>query len=306
MGLYQKYRPKTLEEVKGNEAVISSLSKFLKDKEHCPHSFLLSGPTGCGKTTLGRIIAAELGCKGTDLKEIDTADFRGIDTIREIRQNSQYAAIEGSCRVWIVDECHQLTKDAQNALLKILEDTPQHVYFILCTTDLNGLLPTIKGRCQQFQVELLTTRQMYRLIHEIVVAEGEELDKEVVDQIIESGDGHPRDTINILEKVLSVDNEQRLEFAKFSQEQQAESIELCRILVSKECKWKDVKEILNNLKGQKEETIRRTVLGYCQAILLKGENDYVAWIIEQFLEPFYNTGYCGLVYACYTVARNGK
>lgn len=306
MGLYQKYRPDSLEDIKGNENLVTSLSTFLSTKDKCPHAFLLSGPTGCGKTTIGRIIAKELGCCGSDLKEIDTGDFRGIDTIRDIRQNALYAPIESSCRVWIIDECHQLTKDAQNALLKILEDTPQHVYFILCTTDPENLLPTIKGRCQSYQVELLNDRQMIMLLKKILREEDDTVDKEVLEQIVKSGGGHPRDTINILEQVLSVNPEERMEFAKISQEQQVQAVELCRLLLNRSSTWDSVKSVLNSLKGQKEETLRRMVLGYCQAILLKTENDYAAFVMENFLEPFYNTGYGGLVYACYSIIRHDK
>jgi DNA polymerase-3 subunit gamma/tau len=164
MTLYIKHRPTDLIGVKGNEDVVEALKNMLLNKESCPHSFLLSGPTGCGKTTLARIIAAELGCFGSDYKEIDSADFRGIDTIREIGKQCMYKPLESSCRVFVIDECHKMTNDAQNAFLKRLEDTPKHVYFILCTTDPSKLIPTIRGRCSQFQVKPLSEKVLLRLL----------------------------------------------------------------------------------------------------------------------------------------------
>ena len=298
-----KYRPKTLDEVIGNRQVVEVLRKQLSGESSQPlsHSILLHGPTGCGKTTLARIIARELGVQDDDLKEIDSADFRGIDTIREIRKQCQYKPLSSPYRVWILDEVHQLTKDAQSALLKTLEDTPKHVYFILCTTDPQKLLPTIRGRCSQFQVQPLTDKEMKRLLLRVVKAEGESLDKGVYEQIIQDSMGHPRNALQILAQVLAVDPDKRLEVAKRAAETQSQTIELCRALV-KGASWKKIAEILKGLKDEDAEQIRRAVLGYCQSILLSGKQDNtVAVIMEEFMEPFYNSGFPALVFACYSV-----
>ena len=116
MSLYHKYRPTTLEDIRGNSEMVESLQAMLLDKETCSHSLLIHGPTGCGKTTIGRIIATELNCKGNDFREVNTADFRGIDTIREIRKQSQYKPLEGTSRVWLIDECHKMTKDRKSVV----------------------------------------------------------------------------------------------------------------------------------------------------------------------------------------------
>ncbi len=304
MSLYLKYRPKTLEGIHGNEELVSSLSGMLEDIEKCPHSLLFHGPTGCGKTTIGRIIAKELGCKGSDLREMDTADFRGIDTIREVRKQSQYKPLEGKVRVWIMDECHKLTGDAQNALLKILEDTPKHVYFILCTTDPQKLLPTIKGRCSQFQVKQLNDRQMMMLLREVVKAEDENLAKVVYEQIVQDSLGHPRNALQVLDQVLRTEPDKRLEIAKRAAEEQSQSIELCRALLKGPAVgWATVRTILNGLKDQDAESVRRHVLGYCQAVLLKSENDNAALVMEEFISPFYASGFPQLVFACYSVIK---
>lgn len=644
MSLYLKYRPGAFSEMYGNEEIVQTLETMVKDKESCPHAFLLHGPTGCGKTTLGRIIATELGCEGSDLSEIDSADFRGIDTIRDIRRNAQYKPMEGECRVFILDECfatgtlvntpngkipieqlkvndsvfslhgkdtiknvfqnkvtldrvmkltfdngislicsidhlffttkgwvkakdlnkktlilpfnsqfmfnankqtyekdkkmlnvrqqnsvlseqtskvqskilqqqmcgevqqfesertssfrgnknnyfkekkslfngngggcsnsentintyetkqpfiqfgnfgkskrnkknkwvtshlergtrwkwnfdrasktfsdcfglengscnqnikstkspkllqsgywkriakdcnrsewqrsfietkyrerfeeknnvgvirlessvfyqrsnndqsfsgiignkersqgfvtlydievtnhpsyfvdgiavhncHKMTNDAQNALLKILEDTPKHVYFILCTTEPNRLIATIRGRCSQFQVKLLNDNQMYRLLRNIAKNEGAKVEKEVYEQIIQDSLGHPRNAIQTLDQVLRVDADKQMEMAKKAAAEQSESIELCRVLLTPSPSWKKIALILEGLKDQDAESIRRHVLGYCQAVLLKNENNQAALVLETFIEPLYNSGFPGLIFYCYSVTH---
>jgi DNA polymerase-3 subunit gamma/tau len=304
MSLYLKYRPNSLDQVKGNADITSALEGMLGNLASCPHSFLLHGPTGCGKTTIARIIANRLGCKGSDLKEVDSAQFRGIDTAREIRNQSNYMAIESSCRVWIIDECHKMTNDAQNGLLKILEDTPTHVYFVLCTTEPQKLIATIKGRCSIYQVKPLSEQDMYHLLRRITHKEGEQLDKEVYDIIIRDSLGLPRNALQTLEQVLRVSPDRRIEIAQQAAVEQSQSIELCRALLKPGASWKEVKVILNGLQDQDAESIRRVVLGYCKSVLLKTDEPICGLILEEFINPFYDSGFPQLVYACYSIIKN--
>jgi DNA polymerase III gamma/tau subunit len=301
--LYKKYRPATLDEMVGNEDVVCALKNMLS-KDEAPHTYLFHGPSGCGKTTLARILSKELGCAEADYREVDTADFRGIDTAREIRKQIRYAPLEGSCKVWLLDECHKMTNDAQNGLLKALEDTPAHVYFILATTEPEKLLKTIRGRCSQFQVDILDDAQMFKLLRHVVKSEGAKLSKNIYEQIIEDSLGHCRDALQILEQVLNADPDKRLAIAKRAAELQSQTIELCRALMGN-APWKKVASILQGLKTQDPESIRRAVLGYCNAVLLKGTNNQAAIIMEEFIEPFYNTGFPGLTFACYSIV-NGE
>lgn len=303
MSLYLKHRPDSFEAIVGNTEVVEAIANMVSDKETCPHAFLLHGPTGCGKTTISRIIASSLGAYDMSYREIDSADFRGIDSIREIRKQSQFLPMTGDSIVWLIDECHKLTNDAQNALLKILEDTPSHVYFILATTEPQKLLPTIKGRCSSFQMNVLNDSEMLKLLRSIVKAEGESLEKSVYERIIQDSLGHPRNAIQILDQVLRVDEDMRLKVATKSAEEQSQSIELCRALIGGKG-WKAINTILNGLTDQDPESIRRHVLGYCQSVLLKSENDRAGLIMENFIEPFYNSGFPGLVFACYSVVKS--
>ncbi|MCK9429583.1 MAG: AAA family ATPase [Candidatus Omnitrophica bacterium] len=303
MSLDNKYRPANLSEIIGNKEVILTLKGMFKNKEAIPHSFLFYGSTGTGKTTVARIVAKELGCNENNIIEIDTAQFRGIDTVRDLRKNCQYTPLGGGVKVYILDEIHKATGDAQNALLKILEDPPDHVYFMLCTTDPQNLLPTVKGRCSQFQMQLLADNEMQVLLSSIVNGENDEIDEEIYEQIIQDGQGCPRNSIKILEKVLSTPKKHRLAIAKQAAEEQLEGIALCRALIKKQS-WSTVKTILQGLKGQEPETIRRLVLGYASSVLLNKDDEVAGLILESFIEPFYNTGFPGLVYACYSVIKN--
>lgn len=306
MSLYQKYRPHTFERVKGNNEIKNALTQMLSDLDTCPHAFLFHGETGCGKTTLARIVATKLGCKvdSSDYTEINFADLRGIDTIREIIKQSQFRPIESDCRVWVLDECQKMTGDAQNALLKILEDAPDHVYFILCTTDPQKLLSTVKGRCSQFQVKPLTDEDMSSLLRRIVKAEGEELEEEIYEQIISDAKGHARNAIQTLEQVLSVPEDKRLEIAKKNALEESQSVDLCRALLNKKTSWSDIQKILAGLRGTEPETIRRAVIGYAANTLVSKDFPICGLILEEFISPFYDSGFPQLVYACYSVIKN--
>jgi DNA polymerase-3 subunit gamma/tau len=302
MSLYNKYRPLSLDKIKGNENLIDSIQTLVA-KEDPPHAFLLTGPTGCGKTTIARIIASMLDCNGGDLKEMDSAQFRGIDSVREIRSNSSYKALEGKNRGWLIDECHKLTPDAQNAALKILEDPPPHVFFFLCTTEPEKLIDTIKGRCIVIKVQTLNDAEMFKLLREVARAEKVKLEQEIFDQIIQDSFGHPRNALNILEQVLSASPEKRLNVAKQTALEQTESIALCQALL-KDSPWKMVSNILKGLSGLEPENVRRHVLGYCSAVLLNKDNPKAAIIIEAMIPSVYYTGWPGLVFACYTIVKN--
>ena len=207
----------------------------------------------------------------------------------------------------LVHNCQKITSDAQNALLKILEDTPTHVYFILCTTDPQSLLPTIKGRCSQFQTKVLTEEEMEELLIKVAEAEGEpdfgNKHGEVLTQIIQDSQGHPRNALQILEQVLNTPVKRRLAIAQQAAIEQSESIALCRALIKGE-PWNKVKVILQGLKGQDAEGIRRVVIGYAQSVLLSSDNERAALILEEFLEPTYNAGFPRIVYASYSVTKN--
>jgi DNA polymerase-3 subunit gamma/tau len=305
MSLPNKYRPKTLEDVQGNQETVESLQSYFESERDVPHAFLFIGESGCGKTTLARILANKLGAVGSDFQELDSAQMRGIDTAREIRKNANFKPVEGNVRVWLIDEVHQMTKDAQEALLKVLEDAPEHVYFMLSTTEPEKLKKTLRGRCAEYQVNPLSERSMLKFLKRVSKKEGEaaNMSREVYLRIAEDSQGRPRDALNILDKVLRIDPENRLEAAKKHGVAQAQGIELARELLNGGS-WKKIAGILSGLKTQEPESVRRQVIGYMSAVLLKKDNERAGLVMEEFMEPFYNSGFPGLVFACYSVVKS--
>ena len=298
MALHLTHRPNTLEDFIGNASMIGALESVLSREGEIPHAFLFTGPSGCGKTTLARIVATRLGCSEYDFKELNAADFRGIDTIREVRKQVSLRPLGGKCRVWILDECHSLSGDAQNALLKLLEDTPKHVYFMLCTTNPQKLIKTIISRCMEFQVGTLPENRIVRMLEGVVEKEGKTIPKQVLEHIAVICQGHPRRALVALDKVIDLPEEKMMRAVEQSQEEESQVIDLCRALMERK-KWVEIAKILKGLKDQEPEQVRRAVLGYCNSVLLNKESPQAYLVMERFMRPLYDTGFPGLTLACY-------
>lgn len=297
MSLYLKYRPLELDMVLGNKATIASLQSTIARKEH-PHVYLFHGASGCGKTTLARITAKGLGCSNNDIIELNAANFRGIETAREIIQQMRLAPLSGNKKAWIIDEAHQLTKDGQSALLKALEDTPKHVYFLLATTDPQKLLVTVKNRCSKFELKPLSEINIICLLSDIAKKEQVKIPEAVLDSIAEKSEGSPRAAIVLLEGVIDLPENKMLKAIAKAEKINKQVIDLCRALIGKN-KWKEIATILKDIATEDPENVRLAVLGYCKTVLLNGENGRAFLIMDSFKEPFYNTGHAGLVRACY-------
>jgi DNA polymerase III subunit gamma/tau len=303
MSLYHKHRPNKLEDIFGNETTITNIqSDFSKDAENRPHAILITGSVGCGKTTVSRCIKNVLGCSDSDFHEVNSSDFRGIDTIREIRHQSRFKSLKGLLKVWLIDECHNLTNDAQNAFLKLLEDTPLHCYFILATTDPQKLLATIRSRCTAYHMLPLEDEDMSRLLRRIVKSEEADVPKKVIEHIVQDSQGSPRNALQILDQVISLDPAKMLKVARHVAEEQSQTIELCRALFKRR-PWSEVSKILQGLKGQDAEKLRLAVYGYAAAVLIKNDNKWAAAIMTEMSQPFFNTGFNGFVYACYCIIK---
>ena len=162
--LYKEFRPSVFEDVKGQKRAVSLLENYIQNKD-LPHALLFTGDSGTGKTTLARIVGSEISCSKQEFIEINCADFRGIDMVREIRKQMNFAPFYGEVKVWLIDEFHSAPKATQEALLKLLEDPPSYVYFMLATTEPGKVLRTIKTRCTEIPLNLLTGTQICRFLY---------------------------------------------------------------------------------------------------------------------------------------------
>ncbi len=295
--LYKKYRPRSLKTIIANQSTVATLTNML-GRNTLPHTILLYGPSGCGKTTIARILKKELGCSEIDFQELNCSDFRGVDTVREINKAMRMFPTSSKCRIWLLDEIHQMTKDAQNAALKMLEDTPSHVYFILCTTEPKKIINTIRTRCCQLPVELLSTSDMKKLIQRVLRKENEKLEDELIMDISDCAEGSARKALVILDRILNLLPEDR-EAAIKENPDEKEVIDLCRALIKGES-WSKVSKILKDLKTEAEST-RYAVLGYTRSCLLGSNNKRAALIIDAFSSNFYDSKDAGLTLACYEV-----
>jgi len=221
--LYRKYRPKNFSEVVGQEHIVTTLSNALEN-DMVSHSYLFCGPRGSGKTTIARILAKAVNCldrkgaepcnkcsacleinsnRAIDLIEIDAASNRGIDEIRQLKEGARFSPTRLKYKVYIIDEAHQLSKDAANALLKILEEPPAHVIFILATTDAHKMIPTIISRCQRFDFYKLTVPQIVEKLKTIAKAEKTKIDDDALELIAANSEGAFRDAEGLLDQVIT-------------------------------------------------------------------------------------------------------
>ena len=280
-----KYRPKNFDEFVGNQSVVAALESMLQREEGKKHSLMFVGPSGCGKTTLARIVATELGAGISDLAEFNIANMRGIDNVRDLAQKSKFRPLTGAVRVYILDEIQQMTKDGQQALLKILEEAPDHTYYMLCTTEMEKLLPTIRNRCAIFEVSPLRKPELITLLKRILEQEKvEDFPEEALEEIVKVSEGSPRKALVILDKVIDIEDEDLL--IKAIKEQtfdEATVIELCRALLAGD--WNTVKKVLKSI-NEEPENVRYAVLGYMSKVLLNNGGSREAEIIDIFSDSF--------------------
>lgn len=297
--LYRKYRPENLTDMVGNEKTIKSLEKEL---ENGSHVFLMTGPAGCGKTTLARIMAKKVNAGPLSIHEINSAENRGIDTAREIMEQMRFNPSDGDSIVWILDEMHMITSAGQNALLKALEDTPEHCYFFLCTTNPEKLIAPLKTRCSIINVVPLKDEEMIYLLKRTARAEKIKIDSEVYERICEIAQGGSRKALKLLAKVLYLDSdEERLEVLKNEDSSESKEVkELCQLLMSGKANWSSISKVLKNIDMTEAERVRQAVMGYMGAVLLNGKSSApIVSAMQAFSSAdTYKNGKSAIIVAC--------
>ena len=212
--LARRYRSQSFDELVGQEAIARTLLNAI-DQNRLAHAYLFVGTRGVGKTSMARIFAKALAGGGpdadkaimtgqdTDVIEIDAASNRGVDEARNLIANSVYRPLRGKYKVYIIDEVHMLTKEAFNALLKTLEEPPEHVKFILCTTESNKVPATIQSRCQRFEFRNLTAAEIAEHLKAVLATESIPAEAAAIHAVARLGNGSMRDALSILDRLVA-------------------------------------------------------------------------------------------------------
>jgi len=289
MSLYREVRPSSLAEIVGNVNTVRALEKMVKSAKR-PHAILLRGQSGCGKTTIARILAKEFGSNEDSIFELNAANTRGIEDIREIARTAPLSTLGGGAKTYIVDESHQLTSAAQEAFLKVLEESPPNCYFILCTTEPANLIPTIRNRCTDYEVGKLTGKELLVLLEKACEKAKLNVSLQIVQAVAATSEGSPRATLVALEKVKDItDLDTAIQLLLKGTENDVSIIELCKLLNCnpevRKSKWSTIINTFDMIEDEPEK-VRKSIMGYLYKMLVtckdSEEASDLAYLIKIF------------------------
>lgn len=288
--LHIKYRPKTFANVIGHEEEVASIINAIHDGRG--HTILLTGPSGVGKTTIARLIAAEVGCSRYNLREIDAATHTGIDAMREVAEALQFKAMGNSkTKVVIIDEAHALSKAAIQSLLKVLEEPPANTYWVLCTTEPAKIIQTVITRCLVYDLKPIDANKIQALLKRVAKKEKIKLKEDILDLLVKEAYGSPRQALTYLQVCSTCKTRKQAAKMIGSAESSEPLMTLCRLLVrGRGITWPKVRKLLKNLEGTNNESIRLTILAYFTKCIMGTDDQkkvlYYLSIIENFDQPF--------------------
>ena len=301
MPLQTIHRPKTLDDLIGNEAVVESLQSVLSRETDVPHVYLFTGPAGSGKTSTAFVVKDMLGCSDTDFYY---SSARKIEDINEILNNSTYFPAMGSIKFFLIEEAHRITGPALDTLLKFLEFIPDHVYFGLCTSEPErwsaAKYKALKRRCHHSTLQYLGLPQIKKLLNKILEKENiNDFPEDVITKITEVCGGSPGQALNLLDTVIDItDNSLALKAIEDATVTESNIAEIARLLLSGKAQWFDIAKLIKGLAGE-PESLRYAFLGYFNAVLLGKGTDRVAEMMMAFQESVMYSGKGGLTLAIY-------
>ena len=309
--LITKYRPKNFDEFVGNSVAIRALKRVLAS-DNIPRAFLISGEPGCGKTTIARIIKDVVKCDDSAFVELNGSSERGIDTIRNIVSSIAYAPLSGESKVIFIDEAHQLTKEAQEALLKSTEDPPPNTYWIFCTTEPQNIRAALNRRLFKVNVPQLKNEERLELLRRVIKSEGldkSKYSKKVVAKMSQMSEGSAGKLLQIFESIYLLDSEEemmaQLELSGSGELQATDSlwVHICRALTkvseAPSARWKVVSSCINKITLSDYEPGRRVVMAYISTVLLRTGTPVYANILEHFTVCNPSSSKAQFILACY-------
>jgi DNA polymerase III gamma/tau subunit len=290
MSLITRYRPKSWSELIGNDALVDSFVPALRARTS--HAYLISGPSGCGKTTIARLAAQELKAEDNTL-EIDAATHNGVEDMRELADSLNYKPMRGGYRCIIIDECQAITAQAWRALLKSVEEPPDWCFWFFCTTELNKVPINLRNRCLSYQVRPLTNNQLRKLLETVRQTEGVNINEAVINLCVTEAEGSPRRALTFLAQMSEQTTiEEARELIRNEPAEPDAIIQLARLLFER-ANWRRVRPVLESLKDENPETVRRIIEAYFTKVVLGNENENVVgnmvYLLDLFSQPIYNT-----------------
>ena len=289
MSLHTKYRPKTFDDVIGQDHIVQPLLKMVEDRS--AQTFLLEGPSGCGKTTIARIASAMLGCE--DPMEIDAATNTGVDSMRDVMKMASMIPIGGTTRCIIIDECHRLSKQAWDSMLKAIEEPAPSVFWFFCTTDFEKVPLTIVSRCVDFHVRKVDTSRLKELLDEVMEHEGLIPEEGMTQLAAASAFGGVRRALVNMAKILDAEDIPDARSRLRQTPATNETADLAKLLLKPGFPLNVAKETLLSLKGQNAESVRIAIFQYTLGAVMR---DNVSWhlhVLSEFEKPVVETNLLG-------------
>lgn len=287
--LHLKYRPRSFDEVVGQDGAIASLEKTIARGK--VRSFMLTGPSGTGKTTLARIVSRMVGAKEKDIIEVDAATNTGVDDMRRVVEALRYKPFgQGTVRPIIIDEAHMLSRNAWNSMLKPIEEPPQHGYWFICTTEASKIPQTIKTRCVPVVLKDVPLKGLFSLLRDVCGAEKIKLRDDIMNLCATQAGGSARQALVNLEQVRDITNAKEAANLLSIVADADPVIALCRFLLDGKGSWSKVMTYMVKLEEQSPEGVRIVVCNYMASVLKNSKSERSAQsalaILGQFETPY--------------------